>query len=168
MKTWERPGGAGLVIIVGLVLALAAALASDSAIQASGNGICDRTQQVQDAILAKLADVSDCADVTDTDLDGISGEIIILDQESLTLQNGDFRGLTGLETLYIHHNGLNSLPEDVFDGLASLKTLYLYNNKLTTLPGDVFNGLTDLEFLSLSYNSISTLPGDVFERLVES
>ena len=35
-------------------------------------GICDRTQQVQDAILAALADVDDCAAVTVANLDSIT------------------------------------------------------------------------------------------------
>ena len=37
------------------------------------SSICDRTQQVQDAILARLAAVSDCALVTESDLNGILG-----------------------------------------------------------------------------------------------
>ena len=35
-------------------------------------GICDRTQQIQDAILAALADVDDCAAVTVANLDSIT------------------------------------------------------------------------------------------------
>ena len=36
------------------------------------SGICGRTQEVQDAILARLSSVSDCADVTDTHLASIT------------------------------------------------------------------------------------------------
>ena len=43
------------------------------------------------AFLLKLPDITNCADVTDSGLTGISGEIIILDQGALTLQDGDFR-----------------------------------------------------------------------------
>ena len=165
MKRSVRLGPIGVVITLGVVLAFAGMVASNTPAQATSDGICDRSEQVRKAILAKLADVSACGDVTDSHLKGITDEIIILDHESLTLLDDDFKGLSKLETLYIHRNGLSSLPEDVFDGLSGLEKLYLYNNKLTTLPSDVFNDLTELEFLSLSYNSLTTLPSDVFDGL---
>ena len=168
MKVPYRLGPTGAVLALAIVLALAAIVPSNSPAQAdshSTSGICARTQQVQDAILAKLSDVSDCANVTDANLSGIGGEIIIYDNDGLTLQDGDFTGLSNLDTLYVHHNGLSALPEDVFDGLSALTTLYLYNNKLTTLPIDLFDSLSSLEYLSLSFNGMTTLPSDVFDGL---
>ncbi len=41
-------------------------------IAVSLSGICDRTQEVRDAILDKLSDVSNCGDVTDSHLAGIT------------------------------------------------------------------------------------------------
>ena len=160
MNTPSRLGFFAALLILGVALAAVVT----TPVQAN-SGICDRTQQVKDAILAKLSDVSDCANVTDANLNGIAGEIIINDNDELTLQDGDFEGLSDLDTLYVHHNGLTALPEDVFDGLSALTALYLYNNKLTTLPSDLFDSLSNLETLSLSYNGMTTLPSDVFDGL---
>ena len=38
----------------------------------SSDGICDRTQEVRNAILGELTGVSDCANVTDSHLSGIT------------------------------------------------------------------------------------------------
>ena len=168
MGAARRRGLWGPVITLGLALALTSVVTSNTPVQANSDsitGICDRTQKVQDAILDLLPDVSACGDVTDSHLSGITGEIIILDNDELTLKDGDFKGLSKLGVLYIHHNGLSALPEDVFDGLSGLRELYLYNNNLTTLPEDLFDGLSNLETLSLSYNGLTMLPEDVFDGL---
>ena len=71
MSTANRPGLLGALITLGVVLAFAgtaALVALNVPVQASTGGICDRTQQVQDAILAQLPSISDCANVTDTHL----------------------------------------------------------------------------------------------------
>ena len=127
-------------------------------------GICDRTQQVQDAILAALADISDCAAVTAEHLTTIS--FLYLGRKGISaLQSGDFDGLSSLESLNLYGNSLSALPEDVFDGLTNLGRLNLYANSLSALPEDVFDGLTNLHSLNLWANSLSALPEDVFDGL---
>ena len=126
--------------------------------------ICDRTEQVRDAILAKLPDIGDCSVVTDVELRGIT-ELRLSDQNISALNAGDFGGLSGLETLELDGNELNSLPEDVFDGLSNLEKLNLSENALGTLPEDVFDGLSSLETLDLSNNGLSELPDDIFDGL---
>ena len=126
--------------------------------------ICDRTEQVRDAILANLRDVSDCAAVTDSDLDrvtylGLSG------RQKTALQAGDFQGLANLERLYLDGNSLTELPDGVFHGLSNLEWLDLYGNSLTELPDGVFDGLSNLEYLYLDGNSLSELPDGVFNGL---
>ena len=114
-----------------------------------------------------MPDVTDCAAVTDSHLYAITGTMIISDVAPLTLQNGDFAGLSGLEFLYLNLNNLSILPADVFDGLTGLKELYLYNNNLTALPEGIFDDLGRLEKLNLGYNSIATLRADAFDGLSE-
>ena len=129
--------------------------------------ICDRTPQVRDAILAKLTDVSDCAAVTDADLSGITGELVLSIREILVLKSGDFEGLANLDDLQLTDSGLETLPEDVFDGLTGLTSLYIVrNNALETLPQGIFDGLTSLRALHLAENSLSDLPEAVFGGLV--
>ena len=151
-------------------------------------GVCDRTEQVRDAIVAAVPEVTDCADVTDTHLAAItmlnlrSGSIMALaagdfagltslewlwlDENQLTsLPDGVFAGLTSLETLHLDENRLTSLPDGVFAGLASLKRLYLRGNQLTSLPDDVFAGLTSLEWLWLYGNQLTSLPDGIFAGL---
>ena len=114
-----------------------------------------------------MPDVTDCAAVTDSHLYAITGTMIISDVAPLTLQNGDFAGLSDLEFLYLNLNNLSILPADVFDGLTGLKELYLYNNNLTALPEGIFDDLGRLENLNLGYNSIATLRADAFDGLSE-
>ena len=75
-------------------------------------GICDRTQQVRDAIVGLIPSVSNCADVTDTHLAGIDTfSPLSLNYAGLTaLKAGDFDGLTALTVLWLPSNGLTELP----------------------------------------------------------
>ena len=134
-------------------------------LEAAASGICDRTEQVRDAILEMLDHVSDCADVTAADLSGITGFLGVLSNEALTLKSGDFAGLDNLNTLFLDGNQLSALPEDVFAGLGSLEELWLNHTQLSELPEDIFDGLDSLEELWLSSNQLSELPEDVFAGL---
>ena len=135
--------------------------------QATSDGICDRPQPVQDAILAKLS-MSNCAEVSASDLASITDELRMINGAltGLTeLPSGTFDGLTKLKYLDLDNNGLETLSADVFDGLDSLRTLELNSNRLSTLPADIFDGLTKLEELGLSDNDLEALPADVFDDL---
>ena len=132
---------------------------------ALSGGICDRTQQVQDEILGKLPNISDCASVTNSNLSGITGDISLADSGVGTLRAGDFLGLSGLKGLYLSDNGLNGLPPGVFDDLSNLVVLDLAVNDLTSLPADVFDGLDSLQRLRLFSNDLSELSADVFDGL---
>ena len=127
-------------------------------------GICDRTQQVRDGILAKLADVSECEAVTVANLAGIGG-LSIENKGVTSLKAGDFASLTGMTTLNLTDNSLSSLPAGVFSGLTALGTLELQENDLETLPAGLFSGLTALITLKLNDNDLSSLDAGVFSGL---
>ena len=127
-------------------------------------GICDRTQQVQDAILAALADVDDCAAVTVANLDSITN-LQMVSKSIDSLKKGDFAGLTSLTVLNLSRNTLTSLPEGIFAGLAELTDLDLDQNQLATLPEAVFDGLVKLEYINLGGNSLTGLRADEFSEL---
>ena len=109
-------------------------------------GICDRTSEVQEAILGKLnegldaPEISDCSEVTDEDLGGIIGSLILSNMDISALKSGDFQGLSGLTSLYLDHNNLTTLPEGIFQGLDSLDILWLHFN-----PGSPFSLTMELE-----------------------
>ena len=130
-------------------------------------GICDRTQQVQDAILAELSGVDDCAAVTVADLATITSIEIIRKTLLTALKSGDFAGLSALDELILRNNSLTGLPSDLFSGLTALRILNLSGNALESLPSGVFSGLTALEVLSLSSNASlgPGLPATVFSGL---
>ncbi len=137
-----------------------------TAIARAGFGICDRTSQVQEAILdALFPDVVSCAEVTTTHLESI----ISLDlsfRNISELDSNDLNGLTALSMLPLSNNpSLMTLPAGVFDGLSTLSELYLQSNNLTTLTTVVFNDLTALERLDLGDNDLTTLPAGVFGSL---
>ncbi len=132
--------------------------------QAQDVNICDRTDQIETAILAELPAGTDCARVNPSDLAAIT----IVDAKNksiLQLKEGDFSGLTRLESLLLYRNSLSSLHEDLFDGLSNLDQLYLDHNLLTQLPEDLFDGLTSLIDLALYDNSLTSLHEDLFEDL---
>ena len=127
-------------------------------------GVCDRTDAVENAIVAAVSGVTACGDVTSTHLENIAA-LDLFNKGITSLQSGDFDGLTGLTTLDLHINSLESLPADVFDGLTALTALGLNDNSLESLPADVFDGLTALTTLRLYDNSLESLPADVFDGL---
>ena len=127
-------------------------------------GICGRTEQVRDAIVAKISGVTDCANVTDTHLAAI-GRLNLNDKGITALAAGDFDELTALTTLSLSNNSLSTLPAGVFDELTSLEGLYLGNDSLTTLPDNVFDNNTELRQLYLHSISLTTLPDNVFDEL---
>ena len=128
-------------------------------------GICTRTQVVQDALLARIAGVTDCALVTDDHLAAIDGTLALTAMEIASLAAGDFDGLTSLKKLHLFRNFLTTLPAGIFEELSSLTHLDLNLCRLDTLPAGVFRGLTELEDLRLDGNLLQTLPDGIFEPL---
>ena len=123
--------------------ALAALTVLSASAGAQTGGICDRTSQVQTAILDALTSVSDCADVTASDLRGII-RLDLSNKGIAALQSGDFAGLAGLQVVRLDSNQLSALPGRVFDNLSSLESLYLSGNQLSALPDGVFDDLSNL------------------------
>ena len=117
-----------MALLLIVVVAASMSVAPRSTALAQSSGICDRTQEVRDAILTKLSDVSDCANVTDSHLAGITGDLTLSDKSISALKTGDFKGLSGLEQLYLDTNDLSDLPDGIFEGLESLDTLWLNFN----------------------------------------
>ena len=128
-------------------------------------GICGRTPQVRDAILSRLSDVSQCADVTGDHLASIDGRLHLEEKDITSLRAGDFDGLTELRTLSLWHNQIEELPSGVFDSLTALESLNLDHNRLGELPPGVFDSLTALKSLVLSYNRLGELPDGIFDQL---
>ena len=135
----------------------------ESITETTFTGVCDRTPQVRDAIVA-AAGVNSCEEVTETHLALISN--LSLSTKLITsLKIGDFDGLSSLEYLHLHDNQLTSLPENLFEGLSSLKVLLLAGNQLSSLSEDLFDGLSSLTHLRLINNHLTSLPVDVFDGL---
>ena len=127
-------------------------------------GICDRTEQVRDAIVAGTA-ATTCTNVTMAHLSGLSPWLDLSDKDLSSLQPGDFDGLTALTRLDLDDNALTELPADIFDELTALVNLDLRDNALTELPAGIFDGLTALKFLDLSNNKLTELPAGIFDEL---
>ena len=147
-----------------VVTATVAAQAVTAAVQVDVRGICARTQQVQDGIVAKIDGVNDCAAVTLEDL-GFIEEFSLYDKSITALESWDFAGLRRLENLYLNENQLSALPVGVFTGLTGLGYLNLNENRLSVLPAEVFAALVNLEDLDLSENDVGALPVEVFAAL---
>ena len=125
-------------------------------------GICDRTQGVQDAILAAVSGVTDCKAVTVANLLGVS-TLNGSTRNIASLKSDDFAGMPNLVLLYLAQNSFTTLPADVFSGLTKLLLINLSDNDLSSLPAGLFSGLTGLTNLYLGDNPNS---GDVLPLTV--
>ena len=158
------------------------AVAADAAHQVNGmldpltGGVCERTPQVRDALVAAVAGASDCSEVDDDDdnideLAGIEGTLRLEGLDIAALKPGDFAGLSGVTRLYLNDNALSALPAGVFDGLGAVTQLRLNDNALGagSIEDGVFEPLTGVSQLDLRQNpgSASFVPrADAGEGLV--
>ena len=133
-------------------------------------GICDRTQQVQDGILAAVSGADECNEVTVADLATVTS--LVLDRERHHVAPGGRlrrpdradaarpagqpgRRASGEPVLRAHQfadprsvydAGVTSLPADAFSGLTALTKINLgSNSSIGSLPADQFSGLANLE-----------------------
>ena len=130
----------------------------------SSHGICDRTQEVQDAILNETGGT--CSTVTESQLAGI--QYLYTDgYSSATVVPGDFANLTGLIELGIWDSSeLTTVPENAYSeviGNGELINVSLVRNAITDVHIDAFDGLSGIKTLDLRYNLIETLEPGVFE-----
>ena len=139
--------------------------AATATIIAALPGICGRTAQVKDAVVAAITGVADCADVTASHLAGMTQLGINGDLELTSLRVRDFAGLSSLRELKLIRNGLSSVPAGVFAGLSSLRELRLSSNQLSSLPGELFADIPSLRILYLNNNKFDTLEAGVFAEL---
>ncbi len=126
--------------------------------------VCYRTPQVSDAIVAAVAGVNDCQNVSEVDLATITS-LDLSGTDIAVLRPDDFEGMISLTELYLANNKLSSLPSGIFKDLASLRILALNDNNLTSLSGEVFANLTGLTTVNLANNSLTALPAGIFEGL---
>ena len=138
-------------------------------VQAQGNvpeltPVSDRTQQVQDTIVALVPGVDAANDVTAAHLALITN-LNLSDQSITALKAGDFDGLSALRSLSLSKNTLSSLPANIFSGLSALNSLDLGSNQLSSLPEGVFSKLSSMSRLNLSHNSLDSLSANTFSDL---
>ncbi len=128
--------------------------------------VSERTPVVRDAIVNKVPDISNAADVTEEHLAAITGTLSLATSNIVSLRAGDFDGLTSLTYLDLDWNtNLSSIPAGIFDDLTSLTTLEMENNKISSLPTGVFDNLTSLINLDLDGCKLSSLPAGIFANL---
>ena len=128
-------------------------------------GICARTDQVRDAIVARIQAARDCTQVTAAHLASLRGRLKLAGKGIGSLKAGDFAGLSKLREIWLENNQLTTLPPGLFDGLSAVEILQLNGNHLVGLPVGAFDGLSALWLLHLHDNRLSGLPAGVFDGL---
>ena len=155
-------------IPVHLSVALAVTLVMMPAL-ATGGDFCDRTVQVQVAVLQLLPEAERCSDVSDDDLATI--RFLDLSGKNITrLKNDDFARLASLVELDLRDNRLAVLSPGVFSNLPNLSRLRLDDNRIHRLKLGAFSDLPSLRKLGLRGNRLFRLPTISFmevPRLVE-
>ena len=149
------------------------------------NGICDRTDEVEKAILDAINDPpgttppispqKTCDEVTYTDITNFETNknpqytvkgLYIGNLDIGSLKTIDFYGLKKVGRLDVDNNDLTALPANVFDGLT-LTTLVLAFNDIATLPAGTFAGAR-IEHLDLRENELTRLPETLFQGTINS
>lgn len=151
---WDRI----LLAPAGLAVLLVATPAPGEA-----QGVCDRTPQVRDELMA-VTGAASCREVTSARLAGVT-RLDLSSSLVRDLQAHDFRGMSSLEWLLLNNNTLRTLPEGLFRGLTNLRALSLSANLLSSLPEEIFSDLSNLEQLDLNNNVFRTLPENAFSTL---
>ena len=114
------------------------ALAADTAHKVDGlktgrtGGVCGRTEQVREALVAKARAsdrfVNDCSQANGSHLAAMTGTLLLGNMEIAALKPGDFEGLGGLTVVVLSGNALDALPERVLEPLTGLTALDLSLN----------------------------------------
>ena len=135
-----------------------------NAVARSSHGICDRTQEVRDAILGELTGSPICSTVTATQLASIT-TLDITGYSNASIVPGDFAGLTMLDILLITYSPmLTTVPANAFSQVAtSLTVIILTDNSISSVHEYAFDGLSTLEEIHLSNNHIKVLEDGIFE-----
>ena len=144
---------------------------SAKAATVASEGICDRTPQVQKAILAAIipkGPPKTCDSVSDADLEKIKELNAFPRTARIELKEGDFKGLKNLETLDIRYRELKSLPPGIFSELKNLQVIDLSGNQIEELPEGIFSENKKLEKIFLDGNQIEELPEGIFSGLEEN
>lgn len=120
------PFGVAFAMTVSMRIGVALILGVGSDLAQSDSGIGGGFKVAQDAILATISDVSDCADVTASRLSEITGDVAATgnaatqhSHTSITVQSGDFAGLTELTGLGVVDMGNSARAGNVFEDLLS-------------------------------------------------
>ena len=149
-----------------LCLTAALLLAAGAAQAQTFVPVCDRTDEVQPALIAAVAGKSDCSEITQQDLADIR-TLNFRDAGISQLQVGDLSGLSGLQWLSFISNSLTTLPSGIFAGLDDLRYLNLCFNRINHLPADVFAGVETMAYLILHVNQLSSLEDNLFVGLTD-
>ncbi|XP_008006911.3 immunoglobulin superfamily member 10 isoform X1 [Chlorocebus sabaeus] len=83
----------------------------------------------------------------------------------IRLMETDFSGLTKLELLMLHSNGIHTIPDKTFSDLQALQVLKMSYNKVRKLQKDTFYGLRSLTRLHMDHNNIEFINPEVFYGL---
>ena len=156
-----------LIILAALaVFTLAIAPVNAAPRQQTVDNFCDRTPEVQDAILESVTPYPTCSTITDTQLAAIT-ELVITGYSSASIVPGDFAGLMALTQLDVTRSPLlTTVPANAFSEVtASLTNLFLHRNSISSVHEDAFADLAALKLIHLSYNRIESLHEDLFEGL---
>ena len=132
-------------------------------------GICDRTEQVRDAIIYYLGEggvTRACAAVNVADLASLTAAMEMAGEGISSLKAGDFAGLTSVGHLDISDNDFTTLPANVFTGLTSVEAILMGRGTLSSLDAGAFTGLTSLARLDLNENDLTSLDARVFSGLM--
>ena len=127
-------------------------------------GICSRTKQVSDALVAAVQEAKSCDELTEEHLSKITG-LDVSGEDIKSLKSGDFDGLSALVLLKMSGNGMTELPADIFLGLSVLETLELQGNQIRNLPPEVFSDLANVKVVMLNDNRLSSLPSGLLSGL---
>lgn len=148
---------------------------------AQAAGICDRSPEIQKAILVSLGVNRPCAQITENDLLLVEDITILYEDYSQygynkqggfknptklgNLKDQDLAGLFNLKVLDIEFSNITEVKRSQFKDLKNLQKLDISHNLIRSFPEDVFwdlKNVTEFEFDTNEFFSAKTLPEKIF------
>ena len=129
--------------------------------------ICDRTQELSAAILAKIGEDKECGDVTVPELLAFRDTLDLSSQRIPSLKKGDFDSLKNVTILLLDDNQIATIEKGSLSGLSSVQRIFARRNMLVELPDSAFWGLDSLRAVDFTENPGVPFPAKYTLRRID-
>ncbi len=104
-------------------------------------------------------------EVPTSDIPAQAVEVYLGHNKITVIAENVFKHLNVCVDLYLHYNNMKTIESGAFNGLVNLKNLYLSGNEIKEIRQDTFFGLTQCATLDLNNNKIHEIHSHALEGM---